>query len=924
MCLLVSISLSQVPLASSAVSSATVGGELKQWHKVTVSVAGPSTRETAKSPNPFLSFRMTATFHHVATKEDVVVPGYFAADGQAGESGATAGDIWRAHLCPRKTGLWRYTISLVTGNNVAVSSLGGQPAKGNGVTGAFTVGKSDKLADLRDFRGKGMILPRSGYLVHDNGQHFVKVGTDSPESMLGYVDFDGTVTNKKKLHDWSPHVQDWVDGDPVWKGGNKGKGLVGAFNYLASTGMNAVAFLTYNLGGDGDNVWPFALRSNRFVYDCSKLDQWEILFEHADKLGLFLHFKLQETENDNGNSGLDKGNVGAERKLYYREIVARFGHHLGIGWNLGEENTQTDQQRKDMVAALGNLDGYGHHIDIHTYPGQYDKVWNPLLGPGTAFTGASVQTNWNSVHGRTLTWREKSAAAGKLWIVTNDEQGSPNDGIPPDDGWPGYTRTSGVPSRADLRHQTLWGNLMAGGGGVEAYFGYKHPENDLNANNWRSRADWWKYCNHARELFETHVPFWEMEPADNLVSTGRANAYALADHGNHYLAYIPGSEQKNANVAIKIKGKSAYTVSWFNPRTGGTFKQGSITRVEGSGSAASSVLRALGTPPATPKDDWAVFLQSEDAEKPTTEKPTTTVEPTTSKVLTTTFEPTTKKGTTTFEPTTKEATTEKATTTVEPTTKELATAFPTVTTFDWVREQSAAGETRNRCCNSDTTGVLITGKYASSTACRSLCGDECWGFDYHKRRKLCRTFGSPVNGLVEASSRYCRCFKKEFDVVHVSTQPTPPPPPPQTAPPAASPTAAPTPPPSPPPQTPPPQTPPPQTPTPQTPPPQTSSPTAAPTPKTALESPTSACGVGKYPTQQKNGICPAQTHTLVPSKEACAALAAELGFEDTTPLMKHGRKKPKGCYVHGNLIYFNRKGRMNVGSTARKAICCSK
>ena len=31
----------------------------------------------------------------------------------------------------------------------------------------------------------------------------------------------------------------------------------------------------------------------------------------------------------------------------------------------------------------------------------------------------------------------------------------------------------------DVRKQTLWGNLMAGGAGVEYYFGYQLPENDL-------------------------------------------------------------------------------------------------------------------------------------------------------------------------------------------------------------------------------------------------------------------------------------------------------------------------------------------------------------------------------------------------------------------------------------------------------------
>jgi hypothetical protein len=81
-------------------------------------------------------------------------------------------------------------------------------------------------------------------------------------------------------------------GDPTWQGG-KGKGLVGALDYLAGRGANAVSFLTYNAGGDGNDVWPFVERDDKLHYDCSKLDQWQVVFDHAQALGLFLHFKIQ-------------------------------------------------------------------------------------------------------------------------------------------------------------------------------------------------------------------------------------------------------------------------------------------------------------------------------------------------------------------------------------------------------------------------------------------------------------------------------------------------------------------------------------------------------------------------------------------------------------------------------------------------------
>jgi hypothetical protein len=63
----------------------------------------------------------------------------------------------------------------------------------------------------------------------------LKIGADSPRRCSAYEDFDGTAATKPQvpLHAYAPHLQDWRPGDPTWKTG-KGKGLIGAINYLAS------------------------------------------------------------------------------------------------------------------------------------------------------------------------------------------------------------------------------------------------------------------------------------------------------------------------------------------------------------------------------------------------------------------------------------------------------------------------------------------------------------------------------------------------------------------------------------------------------------------------------------------------------------------------------------------------------------------
>ena len=327
-------------IGSGSGQSAEISGELKTWHKVTLTMDGYLARETDRSPNPFTDYRLTVKFTHQSglSRE---VPGYFAADGDAAETGASEGTKWRAHLSPDKPGKWTYHARFDAGRNVAV---GGKDFKTIRVeNGSFVVSPSDKKG--RDFRAHGRLeyVGKNHLQFAGSKQWFLKAGADSPETLLAYADFDGA-KSRRPLKTWKPHLRDWKKGDPSWKNG-KGKGLIGALNYLSEKGANAFSFLPYNAGGDGDNVWPFRVREDKFHYDCSKLDQWGIVFDHGTNRGLYLHFKLQETENDDNNkkgtkdvpASLDGGDLGPERKLYLREMIARFGHALALNWNLGKK-----------------------------------------------------------------------------------------------------------------------------------------------------------------------------------------------------------------------------------------------------------------------------------------------------------------------------------------------------------------------------------------------------------------------------------------------------------------------------------------------------------------------------------------------------------------------------------------------------------
>ncbi|WP_068136289.1 DUF5060 domain-containing protein [Roseimaritima ulvae] len=610
----------QTPRGADGDGTVSIDGEKKTWHKLTLNLAGPYAHEQDNAPNPFTDYRLTVTFKH-SDGTQYTVPGYFAADGDAANTSAESGTTWRAHFAPDRTGAWSYHVSFQQGKHAALDAAAdAQPlAAFDGKQGTFKVAASDKQG--RDLRGQGRLQYVGKHYLQfaGSGKYFLKVGADAPETLLAYSDFDNTIAGnarKAPLKSWSPHVQDWKPGDPTW-GEGKGKGLIGAINYLSGKGCNAFSFLTYNAGGDGDNVWPFIQREDKLHYDCSKLDQWGTVFDHGTARGMYLHFKMQETENDDHRKGkgggrieesLDGGDLGVQRKLYCRELIARFGHNLALNWNLGEENTQSTAQQQAMINYIADLDAYGHNIVVHTFPNQQDQVYRPLLGEKSKLTGVSLQnSSLETTHEQTVKWVRESAGAGKPWIVAFDESGSAAHAQCPDlgyKGFDGHDRSGKMVYTPDkVRKQTLWGNLMGGGAGCEYYFGYQFVENDIVCEDWRSRDRSWDYCRIAIDFFhDNNIPFWQMTNADALVGNPKhgVSKFCFAKAGEVYLVYLPEGGNGELDMTA-VDGQ--YDVKWFNPRQGGELVAGSVRSVSGGRRVS------LGAPPAEGNEDWLVVVR---------------------------------------------------------------------------------------------------------------------------------------------------------------------------------------------------------------------------------------------------------------------------------------------------------------------------
>ncbi|UZO80706.1 DUF5060 domain-containing protein [Aquimarina sp. ERC-38] len=587
-------------LCTSFLFSQNPEGELKRWHKISLSFNGPNTSETA-TPNPFSDFRLDVTFTHAGSNKSYKVPGFYSGCKNPEESSCNSGNIWKVNFAPDRTGVWNWSVAFKKGSNVAVSNTGTSAGFMDGDKGSFTIAESDKTG--RDFRA-----PTNGrlqyvgehYLRHSgttpgnpNGKWFVKAGADSPENTLAYEDFDNTPNRGGRRKNWNPHQKDYNANDAgayTWKNG-KGTELLGVINYLASKGANAFSFLTFSLHGDDQNVFPHLLKvpmatyngfndvkqwnqgvhKNRF--DVSKMAQWERIFEYADKKGLYLHFKTAENENV---GVFDNGTNGTQRKLYYRELIARYGHHLALNWNISEEVSISANIVKNIINYVAEVDPYDHNIVLHTGPNGQQKIYSQFLGNQSKLTGPSIQVDLVKNHAEVKKWVNNSRNAGRKWIVANDEQGPGNVGVSAD---PKETKL--------VRQEILWGTLLAGGAGTEYYYG----GSDNSNQDHRTRDAKYTDVKFALDFFNKYLQEYlpKMVPSDGV--TNNTNDFVLAEPNKVYVVYLPNGGRTNINLP-----GGSWQVQWYNPRTGGAL------------SASTKITNSINAPG---NQDWVALIKKE-------------------------------------------------------------------------------------------------------------------------------------------------------------------------------------------------------------------------------------------------------------------------------------------------------------------------
>ena len=577
-------------LSAPLASASSVRGSLKKWDTATIDFEGSSADAADNDPNPFLDYRLQIRFTGPSGAV-YEVPGFFAGDGVDGLSG----NVWRVLFSPDESGEWQFRASFRKGDKVAVSldPSAGEPTAFDGTAGRFRVEPQDEEAP-GFYRWGRLEYVGKHYLKFRDGTYWVKGGTDSPEDFLAYKGFSNT---PQASHAYECHVADWREGDPDW-GNAQGKGIIGALNYLASVAVNSIYFLPMNIGGDGKNVYPYlgpmdgkgSPDNDNLHFDLTKLRQWGIVFEHAQRNGIMLHFVLNEAEEPNKRE-LDDGKLGVERRLFYRELVARYGHLPALQWNISEEYNLRHDLGPDLVKAFAqyilDVDPYDHPVTVH-HSSRADKVWSPFLGD-SRFTVTSFQEN-KHVSDLVERWRARSRKAGVPLVIGMDEF------------FPDKTHPDNIDRH---RKEYIW-PIYFSGGQMEFIL-----DELLKTEDFRKYEPLWHYMAYARKFMEEHLPFWEMEPADTLLVgaseyTGENNqvtGQVLAKKGACYAIYLPSAE--NAGILDLREAHGAFIMRWYNPRTG--LFEGPESRLQGGRPIP------LGLPPGHILEDWVALLKPEES-----------------------------------------------------------------------------------------------------------------------------------------------------------------------------------------------------------------------------------------------------------------------------------------------------------------------
>lgn len=108
----------------------------------------------------------------------------------------------------------------------------------------------------------------------------------------------------------------------------------------------------------------FSGTAKDLVCDCSELAQWGALLDDAQKKGVAAQVAFNE-QKAGSRDRLRRESLDNERKLFYRELIARFGHLNGVEWVVyGNGSPGSTNATRDAAAFIHTMDPYRHPVAV--------------------------------------------------------------------------------------------------------------------------------------------------------------------------------------------------------------------------------------------------------------------------------------------------------------------------------------------------------------------------------------------------------------------------------------------------------------------------------------------------------------------------------------------------------------------------------
>lgn len=548
------------PLASTAGQVETPDAAVGKWDLYEITLTSNKTY-----PNPFTGVDVYADFTS-PTGRVIRVYGFHDGNGNGGQ-----GNLWRIRFMGDELGVWSWKTTSTDPSNTGLHNKTGS-VQITAPTGPGPIAPDPYYPNAWRHAEGNYFYWNVGYSIHIAGADPTHPGVGGWQDYLDWLEahrFNGVMftlqvpsfgacsTCAKGMAPWSA-----LGGNPppTWAYNNNNKVDYFVMPWAKQGDPNATATTAADVDY-GRFYLPFWENVDAILADMQEKEMIAHVWQYSD-----------QTFHPNANS--------SDEHRYWDYMIRRLGAHWNVTFNDGidlfEYRTaawvgQWQQYFCDNMPFYHPLSSRHGNDDLST------AAWRSLQAPSPGGVNA---------------WRN---------ILSN----TPRKPATEDDGVRAL-KDNGIPPERFM--ELAWWSVLAGPGGFGVtWAGAYEPGNwysNMDANN----QGMLRVEHRTRFILDfdpasgKQIPFWRMEPHDELVNGSGVNAVAVP--GSHYLVYFNAGSGGTATLNLNAINGSL-PITWINAVTGqrvsgGTANPGSLTLVNPFGGPAAVYIGMGEVPGSTP------------------------------------------------------------------------------------------------------------------------------------------------------------------------------------------------------------------------------------------------------------------------------------------------------------------------------------